>query len=221
MTNVDYSCQEAVKNYAPDFAVPDVATVVGTGGFGAWAAIYLAIAGVKQLILINPTGRTGDTEDIAGREIALGPFYDRHFGMAKVDALEEIALAMRPDIAIEKHKILFDPAVHGDLLKGNVFAGVSNMKIINGIFMEAKARGLKCFTGSYYAHRVGTYDSYPQGMIMDAKAPVWVGSAALSALLTVNSAIVSSTNYHGDLSELNLHKQALEVRLLAAREASC
>jgi len=34
--------------------LPDIAIIVGVGGVGAWAAIFAAMAGIKNLILIDP-----------------------------------------------------------------------------------------------------------------------------------------------------------------------
>ncbi len=204
MSNADYSVQDAIANHRRGFAVPETATVVGTGGFGAWVAVFLARAGVKSLCLINPSGSIDGEEDVGGREIAIGPFYDNHLGAPKVDALEEIISLMRPDINLRTHKVRYEPSVTAHLLEGYVFAGVSNVKVLKGIFDDAAQRGLKCVAGSYFAANVGCYGEFPKALEIVQNAPVWVGSAAISALLAVNSAIVDKIVYVGDLSELSV-----------------
>lgn len=207
MANADYTVQDKVRSENPAFAVPKVATIVGTGGFGAWVAVFLAKAGVSRLVLINPTGigpRTGSSDDIEGREIAVGPYNDDQLGMAKVDALEDVIRPMRPDIEIEKHKLLFKPEEHGDLLEGTVFAGVSHIETLHGIFQVAAKAGLKCYTGVYLANSAGTFTKLPSSFtrIAGNDAPAWVGTTAMSALLAVNSAIVGDINFYADISSL-------------------
>ena len=205
MANADFAVQEKLKSQEREFNVPRVATVVGTGGFGAWAAVFLAKAGIARLVLINPAGigkRSGTSDDIEGREIAIGPYNDEQLGMAKVDALEEIIRPMRPEIEISKHKLVFDPQQHGDLLEGTVFAGVSNIETMHGIFDVSDRLGLRCYGGIYFGNRAGTFTSVPSGLEIEANAPAWVGSAAMSALLAVNSAVAGDFEVFANISSL-------------------
>lgn len=207
-TNADFSFQERVKQHEASFVVPECATIVGTGAFGAWVAIFLAKAGVPKLVLINATGedtkRKGRTEDVEGRELAVGPFLDSHLGMAKVDALEEMVLSMRPDICVEKHKVVFVPRDHSHLLYGTVFAGVSDIDVLKGIFRESKRRGLRCFGGSYFANVASTFTDVPADLVIESDAPCWVGSTATSALLAVNSALMQQINFCQNISTLGV-----------------
>ena len=158
--------------------IPEVATVVGTGGFGAWAAILAARAGVKKLVLINPAGaRPGAaSHDVEEREIECGPFLRRHLGWSKVDALAEL-IGEFSSAVIESHKIPWDPDLHGDLLEGVVFAGPSGQRAFDGVWDESVKRGLPCYTGTYNGVEVGVFSSKPELKIIDA--PVWIGSLAI------------------------------------------
>ena len=48
--------QEALyerQNLIRDLKIPEVSTVVGLGGTGFWTAVFLAMSGVEELILID------------------------------------------------------------------------------------------------------------------------------------------------------------------------
>jgi hypothetical protein len=67
-----------------------------------------------------------------------------------------------------------------------------------GIWRLAGERGLRCFTGTYNGTQVGVFSTPPNLRLIDA--PVWVGSAALCAILAVNAAFVKPINLWSDIS---------------------
>ena len=76
-----------------DLRVPEDATVIGVGGVGAWVAIFLAMSGTKNLVLIDP-----DEVELSNlNRIPVPPY---QVGNHKVDALASLIRAMRPDINI-------------------------------------------------------------------------------------------------------------------------
>lgn len=192
----------------PQFCVPETVTVVGTGAFGSWVAYFAAIAGVKQLVLINPGSDDGSSdEDIHEREIAVGPYRMSDLRRSKVLALKEIINEMRPDAKVETHIQLFDHRSEKcvRLLKGVIFAGVSNTETNHGTFQAALRLGLRCFSGRYNGVRFGVVSHLPKSETIGGnEIPVWVGSAALSALFALHAACVESFNYYGDLEEVSL-----------------
>lgn len=206
MSNVDYSCQKDIRSNEGILVVPETVTVVGTGGFGAWVAFFAARAGVRKLVLINPTNKngTGDPEDIGGREIAIGPFVEADLGHAKVDALAASLAEARHGVVIVTHKLVFKPGEHDSLLEGVVFAGVSNEIVLAGIFAAARVKGLHCFSGFYSGTKFGVISQTPREFPkIIGRQPVWVGSAAMSALMAVNAAFVEPINFFGEISDLD------------------
>lgn len=185
-------------------SIPDTVTVVGTGGFGAWAAIFAARAGAQKIVLINPTGtsRRGTIEDVQQREVALGPFYLRHIGVAKVDALKEIIDSYELGADVVAHPIRFDAEAHSNLLEGVVFAGVSNEETLRAIWASAAKQNLRCFSGIYNGINFGVLSDLPRGMDIGASES-WVGSTAMCALLAVNAAFVQPVNFWGSVSDIS------------------
>lgn len=202
MTNIDFSNQQALID-SNELAIPTNITIIGTGGFGGWIAIFAAKAGVAEISLVNHSGRAnGKSRDVEGREISVGPFEDSHLGEAKVDALEELILRTNPNTKVSKHKITFDPSSNLDLVKGVVFNGVSNQRVHMGIWEVCMVNKIPCFSGVYNGISFGSLIESPFGLEIGGDLPVWVGSAVLSAALTFHSACVEPLAYFGNGSDI-------------------
>jgi hypothetical protein len=199
MANIDLSVQKCIA----EVVVPPAITIIGTGAFGGWVALFAAKAGVPEVVLINHTGKRDDgkSRDIEGREIAIGPFEDRQMGVAKVDALEEIMLRSNSGMKIRKEKITFNPANDFGLVRGVVFNGVSNERVHFAIWNECAKRGISCFSGGYNGVSFSSVVEAPVGANVGGDLPAWVGSVVMSAALSFHSACVSPVPYTGDGSD--------------------
>lgn len=84
--------------------------IVGAGGLGSPAALYLAAAGVGTLGIVD-----ADEVELSNlqRQIA---HYSADVGRRKVDSAEEKIAAMNADIAVEKHPYRLDAENAGDLV---------------------------------------------------------------------------------------------------------
>jgi sulfur carrier protein ThiS adenylyltransferase len=80
---------------------PDHVVIVGCGGVGTWAAIFLALAGTKNMVLID-----SDLVEIHNLNRTL--FRPYHVGMKKVDALHELLLDIRPTLTVETYPMRSD-----------------------------------------------------------------------------------------------------------------
>lgn len=199
MANIDLTVQKRIA----EISIPPAITIIGTGAFGGWVALFAAKSGVSEVILINHSGKSEDgrSRDVEGREIAIGPFEDRHMGAAKVDALEELMLRSNPNMRIGKEKITFDPASNFSLVKGTVFNGVSNEATHLAIWKGCDDRGLSCFSGGYNGVNFSSMVDAPAGAVIGGDLPAWVGSVVISAALSFHSACVSPVAYTGNGSD--------------------
>ena len=86
--------------------------IVGTGGLGAPAALYLAAAGVGRLRLIDP-----DSVDLSNlqRQVL---FATADLGEAKVEAAARRLAALNPHVTVEPVQGRLEAANAGDLLAG-------------------------------------------------------------------------------------------------------
>lgn len=211
MANIDLS----VQNRIADISIPSTITIIGTGAFGGWVALFAAKSGVSEVILINHSGKSDDgrSRDVEGREIAIGPFEDRHMGAAKVDALEEIMFRSNPNILIKKEKITFDPALDFGLVKGIVFNGVSNQMTHFAIWKGCDNRGISCFGGGYNGVNFSSMVEPPVGVRIGGDLPAWVGSVVMSAALSFHSACVSPVAYTGNGSDFAKSQADMAVAL--------
>jgi molybdopterin/thiamine biosynthesis adenylyltransferase len=80
-----YSRQESIG-----LNVPEEVTVVGVGGIGSWAAIFLAMSGVKTLYLFDP-----DVMEESNRNRL--PFCQGSLNRPKVEVVSEYIRTIRPD----------------------------------------------------------------------------------------------------------------------------
>lgn len=202
MANIDLSCQKGITG-RPGISIPPAITIIGTGGFGSWVALFAAKSGVSEIVLINHAGKApnGRSRDVEGREIAIGPFEDHHLGMAKVEALEEIIIRSNPNVRVKKEKITFNPDSDFELVKGIAFNGVSNEQTHFAIWEGCRKRGISCFSGVYNGVSFGSLLEPPDGMKILDDLPVWVGSAVMCAALAFHSACVSPIAYFGNGSD--------------------
>ncbi len=80
------------------------ALVIGVGGLGTPAALYLSAMGIGRLILCDP-------DTIAIENLHRQPLYTpRHVGQPKVQVLSEYLRKLRPDLSIESHPCWADEA---------------------------------------------------------------------------------------------------------------
>lgn len=86
--------------------------MVGAGGLGAPAALYLAAAGVGRIGLVDP-----DTAALSNlqRQVI---FSTADIGRPKVEAAAEHLLALNPDIVVETHPVALTPDNAAELIAG-------------------------------------------------------------------------------------------------------
>ncbi len=86
--------------------------LLGAGGLGSPAALYLAAAGVGTLGIVDD-----DVVDVSNLQRQVIHTTDR-VGVAKVDSAEEAIRGLNPDVTVEKHKLRLGPENIMDVLPG-------------------------------------------------------------------------------------------------------
>jgi ThiF family len=198
--NVDYSLQQRVNG----LVIPESVTVVGTGGFGAWAAFFAALAGVKKLLLFDP-GK------VDGKDVARGPFTHKQIGTSKVASLRNLIMERRPNTEIRIHERKFELSTDEHLLVGTIFEGVSDQNAMEGISEIAKQKNIPVISGAYYGLDGYVFAGLPRNLKVPSEdAPVWVGATALSGLLAIYSAFVKPFSFVGRIDSVAMDANQVE-----------
>jgi molybdopterin/thiamine biosynthesis adenylyltransferase len=109
------------QNLIEDLEIPEVATVVGCGGTGFWTAVFLAMSGVEELILIDP-----DIVEVSNlNRLLLGESY---VGKKKTEALKNLILSIRGQVRIEIQDMRIEKPLDCQVLRGTVFCCTDNLK---------------------------------------------------------------------------------------------
>ena len=119
--------EDGDERYARQLSLPEVGPegqrrlakgrvlLIGVGGLGSPAAIYLAAAGVGIIGL-------ADADTIAVSNLQRQILYDTtHIGQFKVDQARERLLALNPHVTVVAHCLQFTPSLAGDMLQGYDF----------------------------------------------------------------------------------------------------
>lgn len=114
--------EDQIRRYARHILLPEVGgtgqarllaarvLVIGAGGLGSPALLYLAAAGVGTIGLIDD-----DVVDLSNLQRQIAHSTDR-IGMAKVESAAAAARALNPDVAIETHRARLTAANALDLV---------------------------------------------------------------------------------------------------------
>ena len=204
---IDYSLQERVEG----LTIPDAITVVGCGGFGCWPAFFSAMAGVKELLLI-------DAGDVEANDLVRTIYRPSDIGRPKAEALAELIQTYRPDAQVTAQKRFVEPT-DDDIFVGSVlFDGTDYAPLSSVLPQAARSHNMRFVHAYYLGTAVGVSDYFPEGMeyTHGSVSPVWPGSAALAGLLAINSAYVSPMNFAGTPASMNMSRETFE----AFRESS-
>jgi hypothetical protein len=209
----DYKYQASIKG----LQIPNEATIIGVGRFGSWVAMCCAIAGVSRLSIFDP----GQIDEA---DLACTPFPARTAGQSKAKTMQSVLLTLRPDASVEIHELAFELPKHSDALRGTIFNGASDAALHAQLPSEARKKGLKYVSGVYRGLSAGTLTGTHKNLKIAPRGsdiPVWVGSAALSATLAVNSAFTNGFEFVGGPAELAVKSsKQLESRLALLGDAN-
>ena len=109
------------QNLIGDLDIPEVASVVGCGGTGFWTALFLAMSGVEELILVD-----SDIVEVSNLNRLL--LEESQVGKKKSGALKDLILSIRKEMRIEIQDMRIEKPIDCQILRGEVFCCTDNLQ---------------------------------------------------------------------------------------------
>jgi len=109
------------QNRIPELNIPKVASIVGCGGTGFWTAVFLAMSGVEELILVDP-------DNLEMSNLNRLPLEERHSGMKKTVVTKDFIGNIRKTVRIETHENSIFKPEDCTVLRGVIFCCTDSLK---------------------------------------------------------------------------------------------
>jgi len=188
--------------------VPDQITVLGTGGSGCWPAVFAAMCGVKEMLLI-------DASDVSVDDLGRTCFRPSDVGKPKADATAEIVKIFRPGTRTRTIKRFVEPG-DDDIYYGSIlFDGVDYVPLNKALPEEAAARNMRYVQGFYKGLYAGVTSKYFETeWTKGSEGPVWPASAALSGILQIYAAFAKPFNFTGNPTDLDMPDDTMMAALV-------
>jgi ThiF family len=174
-------------------SVPRQMTVLGTGGSGCWPALFGAMCGVEEMLLI-------DASDVSLDDLGRTFFRPSDVGRPKSEATAEVVKLFRPDVKTTTIKRFVEPNEDDVYFGGVIFDGVDYKPLNKSIPEGAAKRGMKYAQGFYKGLGAGVTTKYFEEIewTKGSDGPVWPPSAALAGILQIYAAFATPMNYSGN-----------------------
>ena len=194
--------QEEVERYARHLVLREVGgpgqqklkaarvLVVGSGGLGAPASLYLAAAGVGTLGLVDP-----DTVSLSNlqRQVL---YAAADVGRPKVEAAADRLLALNPHISVETHPVWLDAANGGDIIAGYdlVLDGADDFGTRFAVSDACLAHGKPLVSGALgrWTGQVGVFHGQPCYRCLVPEVPPDAETCALVGVVGALAGVVGS-----------------------------
>lgn len=170
----------------PNLVVPTIASVVGCGGTGFWTAVFLAMSGVEELILVDP-------DKIELSNLNRLPVDDVRVGATKTSAVSDFIFQIRKNTRIELHEKRIEKPEDCTVLRGTIFCCTDNLKSQQLICAYCKKNHLKYQRIGYDGTILNVSRAFPLSFQPATDeggyttTPSWVVPAAVAAGLGVFS----------------------------------
>lgn len=208
------------QNLINDLEIPEVATVVGCGGTGFWTAVFLAMSGVEELILID-----SDIVEVSNLNRLF--LEEGSVGKKKAEALKSLILNIRKQIRIEIQDMRIEKPLDCQVLRGEVFCCTDNLKSQQIICAFCKKNDLSYQRIGYDGTILNVSKTFPLSFKEQDRqegytvTPSWVIPAVFAAAAGVASRIYKELCLMDDLGKLHIqHSSHICQKILDdAREA--
>jgi hypothetical protein len=209
--------QEAIyerQNLIRNLEIPDVSTVVGLGGTGFWTAVFLAMSGVEELILI-------DSDTIEVSNLNRLPLKEASVGLKKTQAVKGYISEIRKITRIETHDLRIKKPEDCQILRGSVFCCTDNLKSQQLICAHCKKNELPYQRIGYDGTILNVSKTFPLTFeeIKDeggyTVTPSWVIPAVFAAAAGVASRSYKELCLMDDLGKLHIqHSSFVPEKIL-------
>ena len=198
--------QEALyerQNLIRDLKIPEISTVVGLGGTGFWTAVFLAMSGVEELILI-------DSDIVEVSNLNRLPLKEGFVGKKKIAAVQEFVSEIRKIVRIETHDLRIEKPENCQILRGAVFCCTDNLRSQQLICAYCKKNDLAYQRIGYDGTILNVSKTFPLTFeeIKDeggyTVTPSWVIPAVFAAAAGVASRSYKELCLMDDLGKLHI-----------------
>ena len=195
------------QNLIQDLEIPEVASVVGCGGTGFWTAVFLAMSGVEELILVD-----SDILEVSNLNRLL--FEESLVGKKKAEALKELLLTIRKELRVEVQDMRIEKPLHCQVLRGNVFCCTDNLKSQQIICAFCRKNSLAYQRIGYDGTILNVSKAFP--LSLEGKAdeqgytvtPSWVIPAVFAAAAGVASRTYKELCLMDDLGKVHIQRSS-------------
>ncbi len=191
------------QNKIHGLSVPKTATIVGLGGTGFWTALFLAMSGVEELILIDP-------DKIEISNLNRLPLEEDYVEAFKTTAAEAFIENIRTPIRAELHEKKIETPEDCQILRGQVFCCTDNLKSQQIICAYCKKNNIPYQRIGYDGTVLNVSKAFPLSFEEATEeggysiTPSWVVPAAVAAGLGVFSRLCQELCVMDDLGKLNI-----------------
>lgn len=195
------------QNLIEGLEIPEVASVVGCGGTGFWTALFLAMSGVEELILVDP-----DIVEVSNLNRLL--LEEDCVGKKKAEALKDLILGVRKQTRIEIQDRRIEKALDCQVLRGEVFCCTDNLKSQQIICAYCKKNDLTYQRIGYDGTILNVSKTFPLSFGEATEqggytvTPSWVIPAVFAAAAGVSSRIYKELCLMDDLGKLHIQKSS-------------
>ncbi len=202
--------QEALyerQNLIGDLEIPKVVTIIGLGGTGFWTALFLAMSGVEELILID-----ADTVEVSNLNRL--PLKDSLVGIKKTVAAKEFIQEIRSPVRIETHDSRIEDPQSCQILRGVIFCCTDNLKSQQIICAYCKKNKLPYQRIGYDGTTLNVSKTFPltfkevETQEGYSVTPSWVIPAAFAAAAGVASRTYKELCLMDDLGKLHIQNSS-------------
>lgn len=195
------------QNLIGDLKIPEAAAIVGLGGTGFWTAVFLAMSGVEELILI-------DSDIVEVSNLNRLPLKESFVGMNKTVAVKEFLGEIRKPLRIEIHNCRLEKPEDCQILRGPVFCCTDNLRSQQLVCAYCQKNNLAYQRIGYDGTILNVSKTFPL-TFEEAKeqdgytvTPSWVIPAVLAAAAGVASRTYKEICLMDDLGKLHIQNSS-------------
>ena len=190
------------QNLINDLEIPNLASVVGCGGTGFWTAVFLAMSGVKELILVD-----SDVTEVSNLNRLL--LKEDQVGIKKTEVLKELICGIRKQTRVEIQDMRIEKPLDCQVLRGEIFCCTDNLKSQQLICAYCKKNNLVYQRIGYDGTILNVSKTFPLSFKEPVQegytvTPSWVIPAVFAAAAGVASRTYKELCLMDDLGKLHI-----------------